>query len=155
MFVTGALPDGKVFGSTSLGLALAEGTMNFPDSDELPGTDVKFPYFIIGDEAFPLRENLMRPYSRRSLSGEAQRIFNFRLSRARLTMENAFRVLSSRYASFEIIVLNKMLTFYRNLRGFSFIPPRFHAEFSSKNPIISVMNIISFYFFSASLKHKM
>ena len=48
--------------------------------DPLPNDDRSMPYFIIGDDVFPLRTWLMKPFSRRSLP-DAKRIFNYRLSR--------------------------------------------------------------------------
>ena len=45
----------------------------------------------MGDDAFPLKENLMKPYPFRALSYE-KRTFNYRLSRARRIVENAFGI---------------------------------------------------------------
>lgn len=50
----------------------------------------------MGDEAFPLMDNLMKPFSRKTLN-EEQAIFNYRLSRARRIVENAFGILASRF----------------------------------------------------------
>ena len=47
------------------------------------------PYVIVGDEAFPLQNHLMRPYPGRGCP-EDQQVFNYRLSRARRIVENAF-----------------------------------------------------------------
>ena len=44
---------------------------------------------LFGDEAFPLRCDLMRPFARNTLTNE-RHIFNYRLSRARRVVENAF-----------------------------------------------------------------
>ena len=54
------------------------------------------PHVIVGDEAFPLRHDLMRPYPREkeaSLPRE-EAIFNFRLSGAWMVVENTFGILA-------------------------------------------------------------
>ena len=57
-------------------------------------------FVFIGDEAFPLKSYLMRPYPRRELNKNCK-IYNYRLSRARRTVENAFGLLVSRFRVFE------------------------------------------------------
>ena len=68
------------------------GKVNLPDPVTLPNDDAgsRFPYFFIGDKAFPLRPYLLRPYSDRALDCDAKKLFNYRLSRARRVAENSF-----------------------------------------------------------------
>ena len=49
------------------------------------------PYVIVGDEAFPLKPYLMQPFPGRDIrNNEERRKYNYRLSRARRVIENAF-----------------------------------------------------------------
>jgi hypothetical protein len=54
------------------------GGLNLPAPEPLPGMDVRIPYFFVGDGAFPLGKNLMKPFGGVNLD-EQQRIFNYRL----------------------------------------------------------------------------
>ena len=54
------------------------------------------PYFIVGDDAFPLRPWLMKPFCKRNMTVE-ERVFNYGLSRARRIVENAFGILANRF----------------------------------------------------------
>ncbi|KAK5648349.1 hypothetical protein RI129_003241 [Pyrocoelia pectoralis] len=59
------------------------------------------PYVLVGDEAFPLKTYMLRPYSRNALGeNEWNKIFNYRLSRARRVVENAFGLLAARFRRF-------------------------------------------------------
>jgi len=75
---------------------LAKGNLLLPDPTLLPGTNIPFPFVFIGDEAFPLSIHMLRPYPRKRLTDD-MRIFNYRLSRARRTIENAFGILTARW----------------------------------------------------------
>ncbi|PNF37380.1 hypothetical protein B7P43_G16661 [Cryptotermes secundus] len=70
-------------------------------SDENLG-DLLLPYIIAGAEAFPLKKYLMKPHSKtgRSLS-EAEKTFNYRLSRTRNTVENAFGILANTWRIYQ------------------------------------------------------
>ena len=52
-------------------------------------------YFMVGDDAFALTSWMLKPFPSRGLTRE-DRIFNYRLSRARRVVENAFGILSNR-----------------------------------------------------------
>lgn len=95
----GRVSDGGVFRNCSLGQALEQGDIKFPDAEPLPGCNGKMPYYIVGDEAFPLKSYLQKPYPYRALTYD-QRVFNYRLSRARRVIENAFGILASRFRVF-------------------------------------------------------
>lgn len=90
----GRFSDGNVFANSSIGCRLSRQTIGLPPDENIQGTPL--PYVIVGDEAFPLKRYLMRPFPRSGprLSQQAK-IFNYRLSRARNTVENAFGILSN------------------------------------------------------------
>ena len=94
----GRVLDGGAFSSTALYKAMEEGRLPFPKPKPLPHTNecVDVPFMIVTDEAFALRPNLMKPYPFRHLQDE-QRVFNYRLSRARRVVENAFGILANRF----------------------------------------------------------
>ncbi|KAL8571943.1 hypothetical protein ACOMHN_026155 [Nucella lapillus] len=92
----GSASDCQVFNSSELKEAIKDDTIGFPDPDPLPGDNVDMPYFLAGDNAFPLRTWLMKPFSRRELDND-ERIFNYRLSRGRRVIESAFGILANRF----------------------------------------------------------
>lgn len=54
--------DGGVFSESEFGRRLNTGKLNIPDPRPLPGTNTIVPPVFLGDEAFPLKPNLMRPF---------------------------------------------------------------------------------------------
>ncbi|XP_050311365.1 uncharacterized protein LOC126746984 [Anthonomus grandis grandis] len=92
----GRISDGGVFKNTLFARKLNDGTLNLPAEKLLPGQqDGTTPFVFVCDDAFPLQENLMKPFPGEHLKGTFQRSFNYRLSRARRVVENAFGVMSS------------------------------------------------------------
>lgn len=64
---------------------------------------------IVGDAAFSLKQYLMTPYPGKKLNFE-EKIYNYRLSRARRIVENAFGILVNRFRIFEKAISTKLGT---------------------------------------------
>jgi hypothetical protein len=92
----GSTSDCAVFNASDLKEGFENNEYNIPEPDDLPGTDMPFPYFLVGDDAFPLLNWMLKPFSTRALT-EEQRIYNYRISRARRIVENGFGILASRF----------------------------------------------------------
>lgn len=86
----GRASDGGIFARSNFKHMLEERNLNAPEG-----------MVFLGDQAFPLTDYLMTPYSRRINLSRKQKIFNYRLCRARRTIENAFGVLVSKFRVFE------------------------------------------------------
>lgn len=82
----GRLNDASIFGNSILKKKLEDGTLNIPSG-----------CVILGEEAFPLKPYLLKPYSRRLALTADEKIFNYRLSRARRIVENAFGIMTSKF----------------------------------------------------------
>ncbi|XP_041349545.1 protein ALP1-like [Gigantopelta aegis] len=90
----GSCSDAQIWNDCDLREHIFTDRIGWPQPDPLPHDDTDTPYYIIGDEAFALRTWLMKPFSRRHMDHE-ERIFNYRLSRARRVVENAFGILAN------------------------------------------------------------
>ena len=101
---SGGCSDSGLFRSTALGRKVMdtkqkEPPANLPANRRIKGSHNPnaMPYVFVGDEAFPLVNHVMRPYSGRKGNLSAKKIvFNYRLSRARRLVESAFGILASR-----------------------------------------------------------
>ncbi len=100
----GRISDGGVFANSVLSEALELNTWQFPSTAFLPGGQSMVPYVVVADEAFPLRNNLLKPFPFRNLSAP-ERVFNYRLSRARRIVENAFGLLANVFRIFRKPIL--------------------------------------------------
>lgn len=92
----GRISDGGVFRKSKLFEAMQNNNLKFPEERALPGMQNPLPFVILGDSAFSLSKNLLKPYPFRNITW-SQRIFNYRLSRARRVVENAFGILTNRW----------------------------------------------------------
>lgn len=91
----GRISDGGVFKNCKLSNKLVTNRLGLPIESNLPEKSKKIPFVFLGDEAFALGENLMKPFSGTHRKGSAERIFNYRLSRARRVVENVFGICSA------------------------------------------------------------
>lgn len=85
--------DGGIFKDSIIGQKLTRKEMNLPEWKSLTIDGPPLPYVLIGDEAFPLTEYLLRPYPGKAGLTQNRTIYNYRLSRARRTIENTFGIL--------------------------------------------------------------
>ncbi|XP_063216135.1 uncharacterized protein LOC134527401 [Bacillus rossius redtenbacheri] len=87
---------GGLMKATDFATILENDAFALPSQCPLPGMIEPMPYYFVGDEQFPLKLNLMRPYSSKDVS-EVKKNFNYRLSRVQRCMENIFGILVSRW----------------------------------------------------------
>jgi len=91
--------DGGIFANSNFGklwLTDNHSTLHVPEFIKLPGTEVCVPLVLIGDETFPLKENILRPFPGKNLT-ERERVTNYRISRARRVVENAFGITAHKW----------------------------------------------------------
>uniref|UniRef100_A0A1B6CGG3 DDE Tnp4 domain-containing protein n=1 Tax=Clastoptera arizonana TaxID=38151 RepID=A0A1B6CGG3_9HEMI len=94
----GRFSDGGIFKNTKIYNKLENKELNVPNPKPvLTPYSIKVPYIILGDQAFELNEYTMTPFSGTPPIGSIERIFNYRLSRGRRVVENAFGVASSTF----------------------------------------------------------
>lgn len=141
----GRISDGGVFGNCSLSSALENNTLKLPKPRPLKGRNQVTPFVIVADDAFPLKPYLMKPYPFKQVDMQiATCVFNYRLSRARRIVENAFGLISQRFRVLRrpielidpakvilvvkaICVLHNYLLIRKDSRGF-YAPPGYIDE---------------------------
>ena len=95
----GRVSDGGVLSRSKFGELLYENKLNLPGLKPLPYREKPMPYVFIGDDAFALLPNFMKPYSTKKLD-LSTRICNYRFSRARRISENVFGILTAQWRIF-------------------------------------------------------
>ncbi|KAL1250685.1 hypothetical protein QQF64_018481 [Cirrhinus molitorella] len=101
----GKTSDGGTLANSPFGDAVRCGTLGLPEDTLLPGAEDlgHQPHVFVADEAFPLRRDMMRPFPGNTLPSR-HRVFNYRLSRARLTVENAFGILAAQWRMYRRVI---------------------------------------------------
>ena len=92
----GSNSDGAVFKDSEFGRAFMNGHLDVPDPVHFLNFPASgpVPYCFVAGEAFPLRCDVMRPFPRGTAClSRDELVFNYRLSRARRIVENAFQIL--------------------------------------------------------------
>lgn len=70
----GKSSDSGIFLNSILYKKMANGTLNIPKATPIEGDMTEYPFVIVGDEAFPQSENLLRPYGGSNLSLEKKNL---------------------------------------------------------------------------------
>ena len=84
-----------MFSHSSIHKKITEGTL-LPDTP-VTINNTSVPLYLIGDSAYPLQAWLMKPFSHGTGLTPQQNTFNYRISRARIVVENAYGRLKSRW----------------------------------------------------------
>ena len=59
---SGNQSDGSVFASSFLGHAIENDMLNIPKLSPLPNSETCLPFVFVGDDAFGLKENMMKSF---------------------------------------------------------------------------------------------
>ena len=95
----GRVSDGGMFRNSALSEGFESNSLHIPPPEPVPGQTFRLPYMFVADDAFPLKKNIMKPYSQTGLTTE-RRIYNYRLSRAHRIVENTFGIFANRFRVF-------------------------------------------------------
>lgn len=95
----GKCSDSSIFKHSVLHKKIVNNNLRIPEKTPISNNEIPMPYVIVGDEAFGLSDNLMRPYGGKHLTNN-KRIFNYRLSRARRYIECSFGILANKWRIF-------------------------------------------------------
>jgi hypothetical protein len=99
--------DPSVFRESVFRQKLYSNLLQIPEPRALPSSENNIQHFVfVAVEAFGLHTNVMRPFPGRGLN-DTRRIFNYRLSRARRTVECAFGVLTNKWRVLHTAILVK------------------------------------------------
>ena len=101
--------DGGVFSNSNIGFSIMNDLLNLPAAELLSNSSINFPYVFVGDDAFPLRYNLIKPYSNKTLDMR-QIIANYHICRAIRIIENSFGILASRFRIFRRPIIAQVET---------------------------------------------
>ncbi|XP_062556918.1 putative nuclease HARBI1 [Armigeres subalbatus] len=91
----GSEGDCNIFRNSQFGRNVLNDRFPFPANAMLNG--VSLPFFFVADDAFPLCKRIMKPFNNKNMPTE-EVIYNYRLSRARRCIENAFGLLCTKWA---------------------------------------------------------
>lgn len=101
--INGRISDGGVIEYTNFYKKLKNRQLSLPMPTKATNSDKLLPFVYVGDEAFTLRTDFLKPFSRKDLNNE-KKVFNYRLSRARSKVENAFGILCNRFRLFHTAI---------------------------------------------------
>ena len=103
----GRQSNGSAFSNSNFGNAIVNDPLDFPEPENVHESDFTLPFVFICYDDFPMRTNLVKPYSALHLE---KLITNYRISRARRSIENSFGILTGTFCIFRCPFLAMMET---------------------------------------------
>lgn len=95
--VNGRISDGGVLQTTRFYEKLETKQLSIPSDEPITRSSKILPYVFVADDAFALRTDMIKPFRQADLNSKEKKIYNYRVSRARRIVENAFGILASRF----------------------------------------------------------
>ena len=107
----GRISDGGVWHKCHFAQKLDGGELALPAPEPIPFGKYKFPFIFVADDAFALKEHLMKPYPQSGLTDD-KRIYNYRhvvstiitIIACRIS-ENCFGIIANRWRLFRSAIL--------------------------------------------------
>ncbi|XP_046975340.1 protein ANTAGONIST OF LIKE HETEROCHROMATIN PROTEIN 1-like [Vanessa cardui] len=96
----GRISDGGAIKNTEFYQKLCAHELLIPQPQKCKNSMNDLPFVFIGDEAFALRPDFIKPFNISTLSHE-RKIYNYRLSRVRRIIENVFGIMTNRFRIFK------------------------------------------------------
>lgn len=106
----GRQSDGGIFAKSKFGQLCERGEINIPQPSAVEPNGPILPYVFVADEAFGLKQFMMRPYPRYSTLNCKKKIFNYRLSRARRVVESSFGIMAARWRIYRRSIIASIST---------------------------------------------
>ena len=100
----GRQSDGSVYNCSNLGYAIENNKLNIPGPTSLPNSQKILPHVFVADDAFGLKPQMMKHFPLQNMPPD-ERIFNYRLSRARRVIENTFEIAALRFRIFHLPIV--------------------------------------------------
>lgn len=97
--------DAAIFSSTDIYSRFDKGIEEIPSPRDVNGH--MLPFTLLGDDIFALKPWLQKPFPGKNVD-EDEKVYNYRLSRARRTVENAFGILRARWRIFSRPIKGKL-----------------------------------------------
>jgi len=96
----GRMNHSGVWNCSDIRKKIEDNDLGIPSPIPLPFGRIRVPYVFVGDDAFALKNYMMKPYPQRNLT-EERRIYNYRHSRSRRILENLFGILTNKWRIFQ------------------------------------------------------
>ena len=104
----GKVSDGGVLRNTSFMRKLDANELHIPKERTVDNSTRTLPYVFLGDNAFPLRTDMLKPFQQCDLNCIEKKVYNYRVSRARRIVENVFGILAARFRIFHTAINIKL-----------------------------------------------